>query len=353
MALAPLLRAATRGPRFCHGKPPTLAGGPWPSGPPARRRGGPLAGASPPRPPERAQRRKPAGAHVAPARDLAHLPLQCVAQLPWRSARRRPRGAGAAGPPTQRAAETHPHPDTVRPCLRRCRQEGRLGLLPPASAVAPRPRARRGPEAVPPAMARLTALDNALPDRALGRRIFSVRRAPASQDRPAALAPEPAGPPSSMGVGDSHRQGDRSQARGQSSNSRLRAGPSAGSGAAAPSPARPSIGGGPAVTRRTARGWGPRAWPQGSRPDRRGALMLEASPPPAPSGCGGGAPRVCSAPRRWPCAPWGASRPMLAGGGGPHGSQGGVEGPLLPPVGARASPGVHLRQRGRLHLQRV
>jgi hypothetical protein len=96
-----------------------------------------------------------------------------VDQSHWRYALIRPLVLVAEGTPTHRAEETHPHPDTVRPFLRRFRQEGLLGLLPTDSEVAPRPRASRVPEAVRQEMARLKALDHDLQYREIGRMIVS------------------------------------------------------------------------------------------------------------------------------------------------------------------------------------
>jgi hypothetical protein len=99
---------------------------------------------------------------VEPARDFAQLQLQFVDQIQWRYALIRPLVLFAAGTPTQRAEDTHTHPDTGRTFLRRFRQEGMRGLLPTDIEVAPRPRASRGPEAVRQEMARLKALDHDL-----------------------------------------------------------------------------------------------------------------------------------------------------------------------------------------------
>ena len=57
----------------------------------------------------------------------------------------------AEGTPTQRAEETHTHPDTVRTFLRRFRQEGMLGLI-RAGAEAARAEALSRAGAAPAAM---------------------------------------------------------------------------------------------------------------------------------------------------------------------------------------------------------
>jgi len=120
----------------------------------------------------------------------------------------------AEGTPTPRAEETHTHPDTVRPFLRRFRQEGMLGLLPTAIEVAPRPRASRVPEAVRQEMARLKALAHDFQYREIGRIIFykcGYRLHPKTvkrlwhQSQPAIQE--------ALALGDYHSQGDRSPAR--------------------------------------------------------------------------------------------------------------------------------------------
>jgi hypothetical protein len=153
---------------------------------------------------------------VEPARDFAQLPLQFVDQIQWRYALIRPLVLLAEGTPTQRAEETHTHPDTVRTFLRRFRQEGMLGLLPTDIEVAPRPRASRVPEVVRQEMARLKALNNDFQYREIGRIIFykcGYRLHPKTvkrlwqQSQPAIQE--------ALALDDYHSQGDRYQARVQ------------------------------------------------------------------------------------------------------------------------------------------
>ena len=153
---------------------------------------------------------------MEPARDLAQLQLQFVDQVQWRYELIRPLVLLAEGTPTQRAEETHTHPDTVRTFLRRFRQEGMLGLLPTDIAVAPRPRASQVPEAVRQEIARLKALDHDFQYREIGRIIFSKcddRLHPKTvkrlwqQSQPALQE--------ALALGDYHSQGDRYQARVQ------------------------------------------------------------------------------------------------------------------------------------------
>jgi transposase InsO family protein len=153
---------------------------------------------------------------VEPARDFAQLQLQFVDQLQWRYELIRPRVLLAEGTPTQRAEDTHTPPDTVRTFLRRFRQEGMLGLRPTDIEVAPRPRARRVPEAVRQEIARLKALDNDFQYREIGRIIFykcGYRLHPKTakrlwQQSQPAIHEE-------WALGDYHGQGDRYQARVQ------------------------------------------------------------------------------------------------------------------------------------------
>ena len=153
---------------------------------------------------------------MEPARDFAQLQLQFVDQIQWRYELIRPLVLFAEGTPTQRAEDTHTHPDTVRTFLRRFRQEGMLGLLPTDIEVAPRPRASRVPEAVRQEIARLKALDNDFQYREIVRIIFykcGYRLHPKTakrlwQQSQPAIQEE-------LALGDYHSQGDRYQARVQ------------------------------------------------------------------------------------------------------------------------------------------
>src|SRR6266480_3852860 len=92
--------------------------------------------------------------------------------MPWRYALIRPLVLLAEGTPTQRAAETHTHPDTVRTFTRRFRAQGMLGLWPNAIEARPRGRAQRVPEAVRHEVDRLKALYAGFHDRELARILF-------------------------------------------------------------------------------------------------------------------------------------------------------------------------------------
>ena len=78
---------------------------------------------------------------------LCPIELHFVDQMQWRYELIRPLVLLAEGTPTQRAVETHTHPDTVRTFTRRFRAQGMLGLLPNDIEVRPRGRAQRVPEA--------------------------------------------------------------------------------------------------------------------------------------------------------------------------------------------------------------
>jgi hypothetical protein len=211
-------------------------------------------GCTPPSwPRERAKRGTKEGARVEPTRDFAPLHLQFVDQSQWRYALIRPLVLCADGPPTQRAADTHTPPDTLRTFLRRFRQAGMLGLLPTESEVAPRPRASRGPEAVRQERARLKALDHGLQDREIGRMIFykcGDRLHPKTGKRLWQQS-QPAKQHGRWAPSTARATATRRESK--SSRSLSRAGPSAVSGASCTSPARRSIGGCTALRRSPSR----------------------------------------------------------------------------------------------------
>ncbi len=63
------------------------------------------------------------------ASDFAQLELRFVDQIQWRYELIRPLVLFENRPATQRAHETHTHPETVRQFRRRFQQQGMLGLL--------------------------------------------------------------------------------------------------------------------------------------------------------------------------------------------------------------------------------
>jgi hypothetical protein len=111
---------------------------------------------------------------VEPARDFTQLHLHCVDQIQWRYELIRPLVLLAEGTASQRAQETHTHPDTVRTFVRRFRQQGMLGLLPGSIEVVPRGRAPHGPEVVREEIARLKGLYAGFHYRELARILFAT-----------------------------------------------------------------------------------------------------------------------------------------------------------------------------------
>lgn len=95
---------------------------------------------------------------MEPARDFAPLHLHFVDQIQWRYALIRPLVLLDEGTASQRAQDTHTHPDTVRTFVRRFRRQGMLGLLPGSIEVVPRGRAPHVPEIVREEIARLKGL---------------------------------------------------------------------------------------------------------------------------------------------------------------------------------------------------
>jgi hypothetical protein len=89
---------------------------------------------------QRGQRARGEYEAMEPLRDVAQLPLQFMDQIQWRYEVIRPLVLLDEGTPTQRAEETHTHPDTVRTWARRFRQQGMLGLVPGSVEVVPRGR---------------------------------------------------------------------------------------------------------------------------------------------------------------------------------------------------------------------
>ena len=105
--------------------------------------------------------------------DFAQLQRRFVDQLQWRYELIRPLVLFEGGTATQRAQETHTHPQTVRQLRRRFPQQGMLGLFPDTLDVRPEGRARRVPEAVVEEIARLKALYAGLHYREVARIVFS------------------------------------------------------------------------------------------------------------------------------------------------------------------------------------
>jgi transposase InsO family protein len=111
---------------------------------------------------------------VEPARDFTQLHLHFVDQIQWRYELIRPLVLLAEGTASQRAQDTHTHPDTVRTFVRRFRQQGMLGLLPGSIEVVPHGRAPHVPEAVRKEIARLKGLYAGFHYRELARILFAT-----------------------------------------------------------------------------------------------------------------------------------------------------------------------------------
>ena len=104
--------------------------------------------------------------------DVPQLQLHFVDHIQWRYEVIRPIVLLQDRTATQRAEETHTHPETVRKLTRRFRQQGILGLLPDHTDIVVPSRGRHVPAAVVEEMARLKALYDGFQYRELARIIF-------------------------------------------------------------------------------------------------------------------------------------------------------------------------------------
>jgi hypothetical protein len=153
---------------------------------------------------------------MEPMRDFAQWQLHFVDQIQWRYELIRPLGLLAEGTATQRAPDTHTHPDPVRTFTRRFHQQGRLGLLPGSIAVVPRGRAPHVPEVVRQELARLKGLYTDCHSRELARILFApwpyrIDHKTVTQlwqQIPVATSPQ-------LELWDYHTHPDRAQARWQ------------------------------------------------------------------------------------------------------------------------------------------
>jgi transposase len=156
------------------------------------------------------------GAIVEPTAEFAQLQMSFTDQTQRRYEVIRPLLLFEDRTATQRAQETHIHPDTVRTFMRRFRQQGMLGLLPNQVEVSTRGRASRVPEVVRLEIAQLKALYSGFHYREVVRIIFykcSYRLHPNTvkqlwQQRLPPVQGE-------FALGDYHGQRDRYQARVQ------------------------------------------------------------------------------------------------------------------------------------------
>jgi hypothetical protein len=106
------------------------------------------------------------------ASDFAQLELRFVDQIQWRYELIRPLVLFENRPATQRAQETHTHPETVRKLRRRFQQQGMLGLFLDGVEVVPQAPTPRVSEAVTEEIARLKALYAGFHARELARIVF-------------------------------------------------------------------------------------------------------------------------------------------------------------------------------------
>jgi hypothetical protein len=106
------------------------------------------------------------------ASDFAQLELRFVGQLPWRYELIRPLVLFENRPATQRAQETHTHPETVRKLRRRFQQQGMLGLLRDGVEVVSQAPSPRVSEVVIEEIGRLKALYAGFHARDLARIVF-------------------------------------------------------------------------------------------------------------------------------------------------------------------------------------
>lgn len=115
---------------------------------------------------------------------------------------------------TQRAEETHTHPETVGTLKRRFEQQGMLGLVPDSIAIVPSGRRRRVPDAVVQELQRLTSLYDGFQYRELARIIgytLDYRMTHHTVKRLLQQLPSPS--PRQLPLLDYHSYPERSQAR--------------------------------------------------------------------------------------------------------------------------------------------
>jgi putative transposase len=146
--------------------------------------------------------------------EFGQLRLGFVDPMQWRYEVIRPLVLFGDRTATQRAHETHTHPDTVRALRRRFRQQGMRGLLPTSGNTGRQQRAPRIPEAVCQEVDRLKALYPGFHYRELAR-ILSYKFATPINDKTAKQlwARSPVAPQGHLPLWNYHTQPDRQQAR--------------------------------------------------------------------------------------------------------------------------------------------
>ena len=97
------------------------------------------------------------------------LPFRFGDHIQWRYEVIRPLVLFDDRPATQRAVETHTHPETVRKLTRRFRHQGTLGLFPDQTEIVTPNRGQQVPEEVVVELARLKALYDRFQFRELAR----------------------------------------------------------------------------------------------------------------------------------------------------------------------------------------
>jgi transposase InsO family protein len=148
------------------------------------------------------------------ASDFAQLELRFVDQIQGRYELIRPLGLFENRPATQRAHETHTHPETVRQFRRRFQQQGMLGLLLDDVEVVPKGPTPRVSGAVVEELGRLKALYAGFHARELARIVFYKLGEHIGHKTAQRLWQQsPVVTQEALPLGDYHTQPDRYQAR--------------------------------------------------------------------------------------------------------------------------------------------
>ena len=148
------------------------------------------------------------------ASDFAQLELRFVDQIQWRYELIRPLVLFENRPATQRAQETHTHPETVRKLRRRFQQQGMLGLLLDDVEVVPKAPTPRVSAAVVEEIDRLKALYAGFHARELARIVFyKLGERIGHKTAQRLWQQSPVVTQEALPLGDYHTQPDRYQAR--------------------------------------------------------------------------------------------------------------------------------------------
>jgi Integrase core domain/Homeodomain-like domain len=148
------------------------------------------------------------------ASDFAQLELRFVDQIQWRYELIRPLVLFENRPATQRAHETHTHPETVRQFRRRFQQQGMLGLLLDDVEVVPKVHTPRVSVAIVEEIGRLKALYAGFHARELARIVFyKLGERIGHKTAQRLWQQSPVVTQEALPLGDYHTQPDRYQAR--------------------------------------------------------------------------------------------------------------------------------------------